>query len=324
MHVLVTGGAGYLGAITAAALIEHGHRVSVVDDLSNGHRDAVPDAATFHAVDLTDRAALEPVVAAGGFDACLHFAAVAEAGVSMREPERFFRINTGGSAVLIDALVRHGVERFVLSSTCAVYGEPERLPLEEDHPRAPTSPYGESKLAVERMLEWGARLRGLRVATLRYFNAAGASGGRGERHRDETHLVPLLLAAAAGRAPALTIHGTDYPTPDGTAVRDYVHVADLADAHLAALDALGSHEDLTVNLGGGHGVSVAEMVTAAASVLGRRVPTLEGPRRSGDPARLVAATAHATELLGWRPTRSDPERILTDAWAFHARDWGVG
>lgn len=323
MHVLVTGGAGYIGAITAAALIDHGHRVTVVDDLSNGHRDAVPGAATFHRVDVTDRAALDDVVAGAGIDACLHFAAVAEAGVSMREPERFFRINTGGSAVLLDALVRHGIERIVLSSTCAVYGEPERLPIDEDHPTRPTNPYGESKLLVERMLVWTARQRGLRTASLRYFNAAGASGGRGERHRDETHLVPLLLAAAAGRGPALTVLGTDYPTPDGTAVRDYVHVDDLADAHLAALDALADHAELTVNLGDGRGTSVRDMIAAAERVLGRPVPSVDGPRRPGDPARLVAATDRAAALLGWRPTRSDPERIVADAWAFHARDWDI-
>lgn len=315
MRVLVTGGAGYIGSTTAAALLDAGHEVVVADDLSTGHRDAVPSAADLVEVDVTDPAAIEPVVAAGGFDACLHFAALIEAGESMRAPERFFRVNTGGSAVLLDALLRHGVGRFVLSSTAAVYGEPDQVPITEDAALAPTNAYGESKLLVERMLAWHHRIHGLRYAALRYFNAAGAVPGRPERHDPETHLIPLVLQVAAATREHITVFGSDYPTPDGTCVRDYVHVADLADAHVRALERLDEHGEIVCNLGNGRGFSVREVIEAARQVTGHAIPAVDAERRPGDPATLVAAADRAADLLGWRPTRTDLAGIVADAWA---------
>ena len=315
MHVLVTGGAGYIGATTAAALLDAGHRVTVADDLSAGHRDAVPDDAAFIEVDVTDPDAIEEVVGDAGFDACLHFAALIEAGESMRAPERFFRVNTAGSAILLDALLRHGVRRFVLSSTAAVYGEPERVPITEDDTLAPTNAYGESKLLVERMLAWHHGIHDLRYAALRYFNAAGAVPGRGERHDPETHLIPLVLQVAEGRRDHITLFGTDYPTEDGTAVRDYIHVADLADAHVRAVEQLDTHGTITCNLGNGRGFSVREVVEAARRVTGHPIPAAEAPRRAGDPAVLVASSERARRLLGWQPRVPDLDRIVADAWA---------
>jgi UDP-glucose 4-epimerase len=315
MRVLVTGGAGYIGATTAGALLDAGHEVVVADDLSRGHRDAVPAAADFIEVDITVPQAIDRVVAGGGFDACLHFAALIEAGESMREPERFFRVNTGGSAVLLDALLRHGVERFVLSSTAAVYGEPTSIPITEDAALVPTNAYGESKLLVERMLDWHHRIHGLQVAALRYFNAAGAVPGRGERHDPETHLIPLVLQVAKGQRDHITVFGTDYPTEDGTCVRDYIHVADLADAHVRAVERLDEHRHLTCNLGNGRGFSVREVIAAARRVTGHAIPAEEAPRRAGDPAVLVASSERARQLLDWVPAHDDLDRIVADAWA---------
>jgi UDP-glucose 4-epimerase len=315
MRVLVTGGAGYIGSTTAAALLDAGHEVVVADDLSAGHRDAVPDDAAFVEVDVTDPAAIGTVVGEGGFDACLHFAALIEAGESMRAPERFFRVNTGGSAVLLDALLRHGVGRFVLSSTAAVYGEPEQVPITEDAVLAPTNAYGESKLLVERMLAWHHRIHGLRYAALRYFNAAGAVPGHPERHDPETHLIPLVLQVAAGSREHIMVFGSDYPTPDGTCVRDYIHVADLADAHVRALERLDDHGAIVCNLGNGRGFSVREVIEAARRVTGHAIPAVDAERRPGDPATLVASSARAADLLGWRPEHPDLDRIVTDAWA---------
>jgi UDP-glucose 4-epimerase len=316
MHILVTGGAGYIGATTAAALLERGHEVTVVDNLSTGHLDAVPEGAAFREADVTDPASIGPIVAAGGFDACVHFAALIEAGESMRAPERFFSVNTAGSARLLELLLTHGVERFVLSSTAAVYGEPEDTPIPEDAPLVPTNAYGESKLLVERMLAWHHRIHGLRYAALRYFNAAGATGGRGERHDPETHLIPLVLQVAEGRRDHIAIFGTDYPTPDGTAVRDYVHVADLADAHVRAVERLDDHGTLTCNLGNGVGFSVREVIESARRVTGHPIPAEEAPRRPGDPAVLVASSERARDLLGWTPSRADLDTMVGDAWTY--------
>jgi UDP-glucose 4-epimerase len=317
MRVLVTGGAGFIGATTSAALLGAGHEVVVLDDLSTGHRDAVPPEAEFVRGDVADRSVVEPVVAEG-IDACIHFAALIEAGESMRTPERFFTVNTAGSARLLEVLLANGVGRFVLSSTAAVYGEPERTPISEDAALAPTNAYGESKLLVERMLDWHHRIHGLRTAALRYFNAAGATPGRGERHDPETHLIPLILQVAAGRRDAISVFGTDYPTPDGTAVRDYVHVADLADAHVLALEALEVHDRLTCNLGNGTGFSVREVIEAARRVTGHPIPAADAERRPGDPASLVASADRARELLGWQPQRRELDVIVADAWAEHA------
>ncbi|MCC5947805.1 MAG: UDP-glucose 4-epimerase GalE [Nitriliruptoraceae bacterium] len=313
MHVLVTGGAGYIGATTAAALLEAGHEVTVADDLSRGHRDAVPEGAAFVEVDVTDPLAIDAVVVEG-FDACLHFAALIEAGESMQHPERFFAVNTAGSATLLEALIRHGVERFVLSSTAAVYGDPDAIPVAEDAALRPTNAYGESKLLVERMMQWHHDIHGLRTAALRYFNAAGASPGRPERHDPETHLIPLVLQVAAGQRDHISVFGTDYPTPDGTAVRDYVHVADLADAHVRALERLDEHGQLVCNLGNGRGFSVREVIDAVRQVTGHDIPVVEAERRAGDPATLVASSARAATLLDWRPGRPELTDIVADAW----------
>ena len=315
VHVLVTGGAGFIGSTTAAALVDAGHDVMVADDLSAGHRDAVPDGASFVEVDVTDPERIGPVIAASRFDACVHFAALIEAGESMRTPERFFSTNTAGTARLLEVLHGHGVERFVLSSTAAVYGNPERIPLEETDALAPTNAYGESKLLVERMLAWFHRIHGTRVAALRYFNAAGATSGRGERHEPESHLIPLLLQVAAGHRSEIAIYGTDYPTPDGTAVRDYVHVADLADAHVRAVEQLDVHGTLTCNLGNGRGFSVQQVVEVARRVTGHAIPAVAAARRDGDPAELVASSQRARDLLGWQPQHTDLEGIVADAWS---------
>lgn len=317
MRVLVTGGAGYIGATTAAALLDAGHEVVVVDDLSNGHRDAVPDAARFVPGDVGDPEVLAAALAEP-VEACLHFAARIEVGASMQRPEETFAVNVGAATRLLEHLIARGVGRFVLSSTAAVYGSAADSPIDEDAPTAPESPYGVSKLTVEGLLPWLARAHGLTWAALRYFNAAGATPGRGERHDPETHLIPRVLDVAAGDAEAVGIFGTDYPTPDGTAVRDYVHVADLADAHVAALDALGAgHDALVCNLGTGRGASVREVVESARRVTGRPIPVVEEPRRAGDPATLVASYERAREVLGWQPHRSDLEQVVASAWAEH-------
>jgi UDP-glucose 4-epimerase len=314
VRVLVTGGAGFIGATTAAALLDAGHEVVVADDLSRGHRDAVPDAAGFALADVTDPTSIGPVVTDGGFDACVHFAALIEAGESMVRPERFFAVNTAGSATLLEALLTAGVERFVLSSTAAVYGEPERAPIDEDDALLPTNAYGESKLLVERMLAWHHRIHGLRTASLRYFNAAGATPGRPERHDPETHLIPLVLQVARGQRSHIAMFGDDYDTPDGTCVRDYVHVADLADAHVRALERLDDVGTVTCNLGNGTGFSVREVIEAARRVTGHPIPAEVAPRRAGDPAALVASSARARDLLGWVPRIPDLDRIVADAW----------
>lgn len=314
MRILVTGGAGFIGATTAAALLDHGHHVTVLDDLSTGHRDAVPSGADLVIGDVADPEVVAPVVAGAGFDACIHFAALIEAGESMRHPERFFTVNTAGTARLLEVLLAHDVPRFVLSSTAAVYGEPEGTPIDEHHPLRPTNAYGESKLLVERMLAWHHRIHGLRTGILRYFNAAGATPGRGERHDPETHLIPLVLQVAAGTRPHVSIFGDDYATHDGTAVRDYVHVADLADAHVRAVERLDDLGTCTVNLGSGTGFTVREVVEAARRVTGHPIPVVEAPRRPGDPAILVASADLAREALGWSASVTDLDRIVADAW----------
>jgi UDP-glucose 4-epimerase len=330
MRVMVTGGAGFIGSTTAAALRDAGHDVTVVDDLSRGRRDVAPDGVRFVQADVTDAAAIEPVVAEGRFDACLHFAALIEVGDSMQRPEAYFATNTSGTAQLLEVLMRHDVGRFVFSSTAATYGEPVSVPIDESHPNRPTNPYGESKLMTERMLAWYRELHGLRSASLRYFNAAGATGRHGERYDEhQTHLIPLVLMAASGRRDRVRVFGTDYPTPDGTAVRDYIHVADLADAHVLALEALdessaasrtGSATDgtgdgrIVANLANGAGFSVREVITAAEQVTGLSVPAVDEPRRAGDPAVLIASAERAQQVLGWTPKRPELATIIGDAW----------
>jgi len=328
VRLLVTGGAGYIGAVTAEVLLDRGHEVVVLDDLRRSSAVNVPARARLERVALEDEAGVRRVLGArdgrgqGRFDACLHFAASIEAGESMRAPERFFANNTAGTLRLLDWLVDAGVERFVLSSTAAVYGEPRVGSggvLDEGHPTDPANAYGESKLLVERALAWLRRRRGLRCAVLRYFNAAGATDRHGEAHDPETHLIPLVLAAAAGERPDIAVFGTDYPTPDGTAVRDYVHVADLAAAHALALERLGGEPWIVCNLGGGRGASVREVIASAERVSGRSVPVREEARRDGDPAVLVASSGRARALLGWTPEHGELDDIVGSAWAFAER-----
>ena len=315
-RVLVTGGAGYIGGVVVAQLMQRAYDVVVLDDLSNGCRAAVPDGAQLVVGDIGDRAALDRLFREYSFDAVMHFAAFIEAGESMKHPAKYFRNNTANALTLLDAVTAHKVRRFVFSSTAALYGTPERTPIEETDLLHPTNTYGESKLLVERMLEWFNRIHGLSYACLRYFNAAGAAGAQGEDHHPESHLIPLTLQVALGQRKELSIYGTDYPTPDGTCVRDYVHVSDLAAAHVLVLQALKEKDKLTYNLGNGRGFSVREVIETARRVTGHAIPALEAPRRPGDPAVLVASAEKIKKELGWQPEYSNLEAIVRSAW-----DW---
>lgn len=321
MRFLVTGGAGYVGSHCVAALLDRGHEVVVIDDLSRGHRAALLPGVVLIEGRLSDPATLARAFAAGPFAAVFHFAALTLVGESMAEPLHYFAENLGEGIALLRAALAAGVRRFIFSSTANLFGAPAAMPITEETPLAPASPYGESKLMFERILEWAGRIHGLRHAALRYFNAAGADpGGRlGEDHEPETHLIPLAIDAALGRRPPLTLFGTDYPTPDGTCIRDYIHVSDLATAHLAALEALetlADGEGRAYNLGTGHGHSVREVIAAVERVSGRRVPVVEGPRRPGDPAVLVASSARLARETGWRPRFIRLDDIVATAHAW--------
>jgi UDP-glucose 4-epimerase len=320
MRVLVTGGAGFIGSIVADRLLCDGHSVTVLDNLSKGRKQAVPGKAEFVLADTGDGPALDRIFAAGRFDAVMHFAAFIEAGESMVSPELYFENNTAKTLTLLRAMLRHRVLRLVFSSTAAVYGDPTRLPIGEDDPLQPTNPYGESKLMVERMLAWFHEAHGLGYASLRYFNAAGATAGRGEMHRPETHLIPLVLQAALGEREAISIYGTDYPTKDGTCIRDYIHIDDLATAHLLALEALARSENpqLIFNLGSGSGFSVREIIDVAGRVTGRKIPVVEAPRRPGDSAVLIASSEKIKRELSWQPQHSDIDAIVRSAWEWHS------
>ena len=315
MAVLVTGGAGYIGSVFVEILRAAGERVVVLDDLSRGHRAAVDASLPFYIGKTGDRALVARIARDHGIDSCVHFAALAYVGESVTEPGRYFDNNTAQAVALCETLLDAGVNRVVFSSTCATYGVPHEVPIAETHPQAPINPYGWSKFFVERMLESLDRARGLRFVALRYFNAAGATKARGEHHDPETHIIPLVLQAAAGLRPHVSVFGDDYPTPDGTAIRDYIHVEDLGDAHVLALRHLhrgGASECL--NLGNGTGSSVLEVVDSARRVTGRDVRVEMGPRREGDPPRLVADARRAGEILGWRPKRAALEDIVRSAW----------
>lgn len=318
MHVLVTGGAGYIGSITAAELIRAGHQVTVYDNLRQGHRDAVPPEARFVKGDLSQPRKLRQLLKGNELDAVMHFAALSLVGQSMQSPERYFRNNVVGSLNLLEALLAAGVRRFVLSSTAAVYGNPERVPIHEGDRLSPVNPYGETKLAVEQMLGWFDRVHGLRYASLRYFNAAGASAERGEDHQPEAHLIPLVLQVALGQRDHIDIYGTDYPTPDGTCIRDYIHILDLASAHILALEAL-DQGSRTYNLGNGQGFSVRQVLHVARDVTGHPIPAREAPRRPGDPPILVASAAAIQRELGWRPRIPELHEIIRSAWDWHRR-----
>ena len=317
MNVLVVGGAGYIGSTVAAQLVDAAHSVTVFDNLSRGHREAVPAGARLVIGDLEDRPAVDRVLQSTAFDAVMHFAALIEAGESMKVPERYFRNNSANTLNLLEALLAHGPKRLVFSSTAALYGNPVRVPIEEDDPLAPTNAYGESKLLAEKMLAWFHRCHGFRYASLRYFNAAGAAQGRGEAHQPETHLIPRILQVALGQSANIQIFGTDYPTPDGTCIRDYVHVSDLAAAHLLALEGLHRHDRLIFNLGTGHGFGIREVIEVARRVTGHPIPAVETARRPGDPAVLVASSRRIQEQLRWAPQYRDLESIVTSAWEWH-------
>jgi UDP-glucose 4-epimerase len=313
MRTVVTGGAGYIGSVVAKQLLAAGHDVVVLDDLSRGHAAAVPSGAAHADVSLLDGDALAAPLE--GVDAVLHFAALALVAESVEHPERYWRNNVAGTLNLLDAMRAAGIRRLVFSSTCATYGEPETVPIPEDEPTAPVNAYGASKLAVDLMIRDECRAHGLAAASLRYFNVAGASGELGEDHEPETHLIPLILHAAAGARERISVFGTDYPTRDGTAVRDYIHIEDLGEAHLLALDRLVAGEHRVYNLGTGDGYTVREVIEAARRVTGREIPVRDEGRRAGDPPELVAANARARAELGWEPRRGLDE-MIGDAWAW--------
>jgi UDP-glucose 4-epimerase len=333
VKILVTGGAGYIGGTVAGLLAQKGAHSVVFDNLSHGRRDLLPPGVDFIEGEIADRPGLEKIFTSAKaqgkpFDSVLHFAALIEAGESMLHPEQYFRNNTASTLALLEAILAHGPRRLVFSSTAAVYGEPEVVPIKENARLLPTNVYGESKLLVERMLDWFNRIHGLRSASLRYFNVAGAPEGpggivRGEAHDPESHLIPLVLDVALGRRPSIRIYGNDYPTPDGTCIRDYIHVSDLADAHLLALKALeaapATEGRLIFNLGNGKGFSVLEVIESARRVTGHPIPAEVYPRRPGDPAVLVASSEKAIRELGWKPRYTQLDEIVRTAWVWHQK-----
>jgi UDP-glucose 4-epimerase len=332
VKILVTGGAGYIGGTVAGLLSEKGYKPVIFDNLCHGKRELLPQGVAFVEGELGDRALLERLFESATkvgepFDAVMHFAALIEAGESMVRPELFFRNNTASTLSLLEAMLAKGPRRLVFSSTAAVYGEPEAVPIPEDAKLKPTNAYGESKLLVEHMLGWLNRIHGLRYASLRYFNVAGAPEGpegitRGESHEPESHLIPLVLDVALGRRKSIRIYGNDYPTADGTCIRDYIHVSDLADAHLLALEALETRDKLILNLGNGKGFSVQEVIESARRVTGHAIPAELHPRRAGDPAVLVASSEKAGRELGWNPKYSELDAIVRTAWVWHQKRYG--
>ena len=316
MNLLVTGGAGYIGGTVATILMQAGHRVTVVDNLCHSKRNEVPVGAEFVEADIADRPRVEALLRELKPDGVLHFAALIEAGDSMRVPEVYFRNNTASTLSLLEAMHTTGVNKLVFSSTAAVYGEPRSVPIEETAPLDPTNAYGESKLLVEYMLKWFHQIHHLRYASLRYFNVAGALPYRGEAHEPESHIIPLILDVALGRRDKIFIFGDDYDTPDGTCIRDYIHVRDLADAHILALTALDTRDKMILNLGNGSGFSVKEVVESARRVTGHAIPVELKPRRLGDPARLVASSEKAKVELDWKPQIPEIDEILQSAWSW--------
>ena len=320
MAILVCGGAGYIGSHAVHALVEKGEQVVIVDNLQTGHRGALNPAAKFYEGDIRDAAVLDKIFTENKIEAVIHFAANSLVGESMEKPLLYFNNNVYGMQVLLEAMVRHGVDKIVFSSTAATYGEPKRVPIHEDDETCPTNTYGETKLTMEKMMKWVSRANGVRYVSLRYFNSAGAlpDGSIGEDHKTETHLIPLILQVPTGRRDHITVFGDDYPTPDGTCLRDYIHVVDLADAHVLALEYLrkGGASDI-FNLGNGQGFSVKEMIAAAEKATGRSIKVEIGARRAGDPAQLIASSEKARTVLGWKPQFTDVEQVIGTAWKWH-------
>jgi UDP-glucose 4-epimerase len=316
MKILVVGGAGYIGSVCAELLLDEGHGVAVFDNLSEGHRAAIDQRAEFIEGDLQQFDQIEAALSKFQPDAVMHFAASALVGESMQNPSKYFRNNVGNGLNLLDAMIATGVNRLVFSSTCAIFGPPERLPIDETLPKHPINPYGESKLAFEKVLRWYGEIHGLRFVALRYFNAAGASKNFGEEHRIETHLIPNVLKVALGQKSHVEIYGTDYDTPDGTCIRDYIHILDLSQAHILALT---SPKSDFYNLGTGGGTSVREVIEACRKVTGCDIPVVEKPRRPGDPPRLIAGSDKVQRELGWRPQFQNLEAIIESAWRWHQK-----
>jgi UDP-glucose 4-epimerase len=316
MKILVVGGAGYIGSVCAELLLDEGHRVCVFDNLSEGHRRAVDSRAEFVEGDLGGLEGIQAALASFQPDSVMHFAASALVPESMKNPSKYFRNNVANGLNLLDAMIATGVKQLVFSSTCAIFGPPERVPIDESLPQRPISPYGESKLAFEKILHWYGEIHGLRFVALRYFNAAGASANFGEEHRVETHLIPNVLKVAQGQKPHVEIYGTDYDTPDGTCIRDYIHILDLSRAHILALKAPVSD---FYNLGTGGGTSVREVIESCRKITGHEIPVVEKPRRPGDPARLIAASEKIQRELGWRPQFQSIDAIIESAWKWHQK-----
>ena len=314
--ILVTGGAGYIGSVCVEQLLDAGHTVAVFDNLTEGHRLAIDPRATFFQGDLADIQSIKLALRESGAGAVMHFAANALVGESMTNPGKYFRNNVANGVNLLEAMVSEGVKRFVFSSTCATFGTPERMPIDETLPQNPINPYGESKLIFERILRWYGEIHGITYVALRYFNAAGATEQFGEDHRIETHLIPNVLKVALGRKESVEIYGTDYPTPDGSCIRDYIHIVDLAQAHLLAL---GAKESAFYNLGTGGGTSVKEVIDCCRAVTGKEIKAVEKPRRAGDPPRLIAGSEKVREALGWTPHHQDIRTIVESAWAWHVK-----
>ena len=316
MKIFVTGGAGYIGSICAELMLNEGHAITIFDNLSEGHRAAADSRAQFVEGDLQDRPSIESALLKAHPDAVMHFAANALVGESMQNPSKYFRNNIANGLNLLDAMVASGVRRFVFSSTCAIFGPPERVPIDETMPMRPINPYGESKLAFEKILRWYDQVHGLRFVSLRYFNAAGASEKFGEDHRCETHLIPNVLKVALGQKQAVEVYGTDYETPDGTCIRDYIHILDLARAHILALARKKSE---VYNLGTGGGSSVREVIDCCRRITGRKIDIVEKPRRPGDPPRLIASSEKIRRELGWQPQFQSLDAIVASAWKWHTK-----
>src|SRR6266508_2783280 len=316
MKIFVVGGAGYIGSVCAELLLNEGHEVFIFDNLTEGHRRALDSRATFVQGELADRAQIQAALSSARPDAVMHFAANALVGESMRDPSKYFRNNISNGLNLLDAMVTAHVRQIVFSSTCAIFGLPERLPIDETTPARPINPYGESKLAFEKILRWYDQIHGLKFVSLRYFNAAGATENFGEDHRQETHLIPNALKVALGQKPNVEIYGTDYETPDGTCIRDYIHIVDLARAHILALSAARSE---LYNLGSGGGASVRDVIAACRKITGKKVDTVEKPRRPGDPPRLIASSEKIKRELGWQPQFQSLDAIIESAWKWHQK-----